>query len=154
MTASEPRHRVLLIDDDELISGSLRQYLGENGFAVDAAHDRTSAELLMAANSYAAVLLDPYLTGGVCADGNFDLLRRVCAMQPHAAMMVLTAYGSPALARAVAECNVQILAKPQSVVFLERIIRGAIGSRRVPGALDASPLSNPRLLTTDKGHPV
>jgi DNA-binding NarL/FixJ family response regulator len=144
MNANEAQHRVLLIDDDELISGSLRQYLGENGYAVDAAHDRTSSELLMAAHSYAAVLLDPYLTGGVCANGNSELLRRVCAMQPHAAMLVLTAYGSPALARTVAECNVRILPKPQSVVFLERLIRGAIASRLGAGALDAAPLSPAR----------
>jgi DNA-binding NtrC family response regulator len=127
MSASVPttRQRILLIDDDELISGSLRQYLVQQGCTVDVALETSAAEELMAANAYATVVVDPYLTGGIHRD-NGALLDRVYALQRQAAVIVLTAYGSAALESAVARGDVSaLLRKPQSVVALERLIRGA-----------------------------
>jgi DNA-binding NtrC family response regulator len=119
------RQRILLIDDDELICGSLRQYLLLQGCDVDVALEPATAVELMAAHEYRAVVIDPYLTGGIHPD-NTALLDRVCALRRHAAVIVLTAYGSAALELAAARCNVTaLLTKPQSVVVLERIIRGA-----------------------------
>jgi DNA-binding NtrC family response regulator len=119
------RQRILLIDDDELISGSLRQYLLLQGCAVDVAVTPGAAEGLMGAGQYGTVIVDPYLTGGIHHD-NAGLLDRVCAMQPRASVIVLTAYGSAALESAAARCGVTaLLRKPQSVVTLERLIRGA-----------------------------
>lgn len=121
---SSTRQRILLIDDDELISGSLRQYLELQGCIVDVALDAFAAEGLMAANAYATVVVDPYLTGGIHHD-NDALLDRVCALQSRASVIVLTAYASPALESAAARCAVTaVLTKPQSVVILERLIRG------------------------------
>jgi DNA-binding NtrC family response regulator len=120
------RQRILLIDDDELISGSLHQYLVLHGFAVDVALTLATSEELLAANRYATVVVDPYLTGGV-HDDHAELLERVCALQPHASIIVLTAYRSAALDSAAAQCRVTaLLRKPQSVVSLERLIRGAV----------------------------
>jgi DNA-binding response OmpR family regulator len=138
MSESEAQHRVLLIDDDELVSGSLRQYLGENGFAVDAAPEPATAMVLMSANLYSVILVDPYLTGGVRSD-NAELLQRVCAMQRDAAIIVLTAYGCPSLEQAAADCNVTaMLTKPQSVVFLENMIRTSARSAQ-PAVRDVAP---------------
>lgn len=124
-SADATRQRILLIDDDELISGSLRQYLLMQGCAVDVAVTPGTSERLMAATQYAAVVVDPYLTGGIHHD-NAGLLDRVCALQPHASVIVLTAYASAALESAAARCRVTaLLRKPQSVVTLERLIRGA-----------------------------
>ena len=133
MIESEPRQRVLLIDDDELICGSLRQYLTAHGFAVEVALEPAAADLLMSANLYRVILVDPYLTGGVRTD-NAELLQRVCALQHDAAIIVLTAYGCPSLERAAADCNVTaMLTKPQSVVFLENVIRSSARSARAAG---------------------
>jgi DNA-binding NtrC family response regulator len=122
MNEQSQRQRILLIDDDELICGSLRRYLTAHGLAVDVALDSVSAGLRMAANEYSVVLVDPYLTGGVRADQH-ELLEAICHSQPRAAVIVLTAYGSPALARIAAQCNVAaLLTKPQSVVFLNQLI--------------------------------
>jgi DNA-binding NtrC family response regulator len=119
------RQRTLLIDDDELISGSLRQYLVLQGCAVDVAVTPAASEGLMAVNRYSTVIVDPYLTGGIHHD-SAELLDRVCALQPHASVIVLTAYSSEALASAAVRCRVTaLLRKPQSVVDLERLIRGA-----------------------------
>jgi DNA-binding NtrC family response regulator len=122
---SSTRQRILLIDDDELICGSLRQYLVQQGCTVDVALEPSAAECLLAANAYGTIIIDPYLTGGIHHD-NTALLDRVCALRRQASVIVLTAYGSAALERAAARCDVTALfRKPQSVVFLERIIRGA-----------------------------
>jgi DNA-binding NtrC family response regulator len=130
MSASTPstRRKILLIDDDELIAGSLREYLAVRGCEVDAAADAVAAEGLMAAGTYDVVLVDPYLTGGVRYP-NAELLERVCALQPRASMIVLTAYTSPALARTAAGCGATaVLSKPQSILNLERLIRGTSGA--------------------------
>lgn len=125
MSASDTSgRRVLLIDDDESIAGSLRSYLLMSGFDVDVALEPSAAESLMAANEYRTVVVDPYLTG--VHDRHSALLGRVCALQKTAAIIVLTAYSSPALARVASECKVDaLLTKPQSVVFLKSLIRSA-----------------------------
>jgi DNA-binding NtrC family response regulator len=127
--------RILLIDDDELISGSLRQYLVLQGCTVDVALEATAAEELMAVHAYTTVVVDPYLTGGIHHD-NGALLDRVCALQQHASVIVLTAYGSAALKSTAARYDVTaVLTKPQSVVFLDRLIRGtAVAVTDVPSA--------------------
>jgi DNA-binding NtrC family response regulator len=126
VSASIPstQQRILLIDDDELICGSLRQYLAVQGCIADVALEPSAAEALMAAHQYATVVIDPYLTGGIHHD-SAELLERVCTLQAGASIIVLTAYGSPAVERAAARCNVTaLLRKPQSVLSLERLIRG------------------------------
>lgn len=138
MIARQPQQRVLLIDDDEVICGSLRQYLVANGFDVDVALEPASADLLMSAHHYAAIVVDPYLTGGVSARSDAELVLHICAAQRQAAIIVLTAYSSASLASAATECGVAaLLAKPQSVFSLERTIRSA-ASPRVPGVLSTS----------------
>jgi DNA-binding NtrC family response regulator len=128
------RQRILLIDDDELISGSLRQYLVLQGCAVDVAVNPGSAEGYMAAVRYRTVIVDPYLTGSILYD-NAGLLDRVCDLQPQASVIILTAYASAAIESAAARCRVTaLLRKPQSVVTLERLIRGAAPAASGPSA--------------------
>jgi DNA-binding NtrC family response regulator len=132
------RQRILLIDDDELICGSLRQYLLLQGCDVDVALEPGAAEELMAAGEYGTVIVDPYLTGGIHHD-NDALLDRVCTLQPRASVIVLTAYGSAALEGVAARCRVTaLLRKPQSVVYLERLIRGAATAAAEPRGTNTS----------------
>lgn len=127
MSASIPgtQQRILLIDDDELICGSLRQYLVMQGCAVDVALEPSAADALMAQNEYSTIVVDPYLTGEI--RDNAALIDRVCLLRRRASVIVLTAYGSPALESAAARGDVKaLLRKPQPVVYLERLIRGAV----------------------------
>src|ERR1051326_7048435 len=96
--------KVLLIDDDDLIAGSLRSYLVKNGCNVDVALDPREAERLMSDSAYDVIIVDPYLTGGI-HHGNGDLLERVARLQRRATLFVLTAYSSPELARSAANCR-------------------------------------------------
>jgi DNA-binding NtrC family response regulator len=125
--------KVLLIDDDDLIAGSLRSYLVKNGCNVDVALDPREAERLMSDSAYDVIIVDPYLTGGI-HHGNGDLLERVARLQRRATLFVLTAYSSPELARSAANCRATaLLTKPQSVLHLDRLVRGAsIDTRSSP----------------------
>jgi len=121
---------VLLIDDDDLIAGSLRQYLTMHGCDVDVAVALPLAEELMRGRSYDVVLVDPFFTGAIHAD-SVALLGSICSLQPRAALIVLTAYASPELEHAVASCQgAGLLTKPQSVVYLSQLMAGT--SMRAP----------------------
>ncbi|HKO54400.1 MAG TPA: response regulator [Thermoanaerobaculia bacterium] len=130
MTAISPiARRVLLIDDDDMIAGSLRQYLVTRGCDVDVALEPMAARALMMHASYSVVLLDPYLTGGVHRDGS-ALIDAVCHLQPRASVIILTGYDSPALARIAADCHVAaLLTKPQPVVVLSQLIAAQAAAR-------------------------
>jgi two-component system response regulator RegA len=124
MTTSTSRAetRVLLIDDDELIAGSLRRYLVTQGFAVDVALEPASAAKLMASSAYGVVVVDPYLTGEVVhsTDALIETVRR---LQPLASLIVLTGYSSPALhVAATLNGAAAVLSKPQSVTCLGDLI--------------------------------
>jgi DNA-binding NtrC family response regulator len=118
------KQKILLIDDDELIADSLREYLSTQGCDVDVALDPSTAVALMTAQRFDIVMVDPYLTGGVHRDGG-DLVGKVRVLQPAAKVIVLTGYGSPELVRDAADGKVSaLLAKPQSIPFLSQFLVG------------------------------
>lgn len=117
--------RVLLIDDDESIAGSLFQYLLLQGCDVHVAVDSASAASLMAKQRYDVVVVDPYLTGGVLHDDG-ALLAMIRGQQPSAALIVLTGYGSSTLKISAERQRASaVLAKPQPVTFLSQMIADA-----------------------------
>jgi DNA-binding NtrC family response regulator len=123
MTAIVPstQGRVLLIDDDELIAGSLRQYLCRQGVDVDVAVEHDAATKMMRAQRYGVVVVDPYLTGGVHLEEQ-ELIDSISSLQPAAEVIVVTGYGSPELAQRATDSKLSLLAKPQSVVALSELI--------------------------------
>ena len=125
------RDPILLIDDDQFIAGSLKQYLVANEWDVDVAGDRSAAEELMRTRQYGVVLVDPYLTRTLDEDRE-TLLSSARQLQPDAALIVLTAYGSPDVERAAKDCQaIALLGKPQSVLSLTEMIDAA-SQRRIP----------------------
>lgn len=114
--------RVLLIDDDELISISLRHYLSARGCEVHVATDRSTAEELLTANVYSVVLVDPYLTGEVHHNIG-ALIATIREMQPEARVLVSTAYIQPDITTIARHYEVAaVVIKPQSVVFLSQLV--------------------------------
>ena len=116
---------ILLIDDDELIAGSLRHFLQARGCAVTVAAETGAAIARMEAGRYAVVVVDPYLTASGLAD-RLSLVRTTRELQPEASLIVLTAYASPELERELAGYAVSaVLTKPQPVSVLGQIVAAA-----------------------------
>lgn len=116
---------ILLVDDDELIAGSLRSYLLQRGIDCDLAGHVQLATAYMQSRRYAVVVVDPYLTGGA-GRGAEALLTRIRSLQPDAAILVATAYASAGLAR-----HGRVIEKPQPVPTLTQLILAA-SARREP----------------------
>jgi len=125
MTKRSTGRQILLIDDDELVCGSLRQFLLTQGCTVSVADDLATAEALMLTREYDVVLVDPYLTTGV-REANGAIVDRIRMLQPKAKVIVLTGYDTPALLTIAKHHNVaEFLTKPRSVVAIGDAIRRA-----------------------------
>jgi DNA-binding NtrC family response regulator len=122
---------ILLIDDDELIAGSLRDYLVAKNLRVDVALDAASAAVLMSERQYGTIVVDPYLTGGVHS-ANASLVAHIRFLQPASRIIVLTGYGSSTLLHAAETDDATLLVfKPQSVPGLSELIHNI--PARIPG---------------------
>ncbi len=83
--------RILLVEDDRPLAGALLALLAMSGYAVDCTHDASSAEAMLAAETFDLVILDlnlPELDG-------LALLKRMRARSGGPAVLILTARGSP-----------------------------------------------------------
>ena len=113
---------ILLIDDDEFIAGSLRDYLITRGLAVDVALEPAAAEALMRERHYGTIVVDPFLTGAI-HDESATLIGKIRSLQPRSSVMILTGYGSAAVLHAAAsDAGTTLLFKPQSITHLSQLI--------------------------------
>ena len=83
--------RILLVEDNQARAEGLTAILRGSGYAVDAVADGASAEAVVAAETYDLVILDLNLPE---MDG-LDVLRAMRARANKAAVMILTARGTP-----------------------------------------------------------
>ncbi|HEX4858203.1 MAG TPA: two-component system response regulator OmpR [Usitatibacteraceae bacterium] len=70
---SEPRHRILVVDDDLRLRDLLKRYLAEQGFAVDTLPDGKGLERAFSRNRYDLMVLDIMLPG----EDGFAVCRRL-----------------------------------------------------------------------------
>jgi two-component system, NtrC family, response regulator HydG len=119
--------RLLIVDDDEVISGALFQHLVTRGIQPDLALDGPAAEKLLADNDYPVILMDAYLTGQVQSTA-FELIDRVSELRPDSTILLLTAYGSKQLAEhAAAHPHIALMAKPKPVAYIADLIEVLLG---------------------------
>ena len=83
--------RILLVEDNQALAEGLSTILRGSGYAVDAVSDGASAEAVAAAEAYDLVILDLNLPE---MDG-LEVLRSMRARHNRAAVMILTARGTP-----------------------------------------------------------
>jgi two-component system, OmpR family, response regulator len=81
--------RVLLVEDEEELRGSIARRLRASGFAVDEAPDFASAELAVGVNEYDCLVLDRMLPGGDA----LDLVVRLRSGRHRVPALCLTAPG-------------------------------------------------------------
>ena len=118
--------RLLIVDDDEVISGALFQHLITRGIRPDLALDGLAAEKLLSDHDYPLILMDAYLTGHLQVTA-FELINRVSELRPDSKILLLTAYGSKQLAEhAATHPRITMVAKPKPVPFLADLIEGLL----------------------------
>ena len=88
---SAPRHRVLVVDDEERIRLVLARILRARGIAADAAADGADAVAMTVSGSYDLVILDLLMPG---QDG-FSALREIMRRRPDQAVLVLSCLSDP-----------------------------------------------------------
>ncbi|HVX83735.1 MAG TPA: sigma-54 dependent transcriptional regulator [Phycisphaerae bacterium] len=82
--------RLLLVDDDPLIMGSLSEFLRLEGYTVDTAADGAQAVEMLAANRYNLVLTDVNMP----RSNGLELLRNIRSNYPDIVVLVITGYGT------------------------------------------------------------
>lgn len=86
-----PRHRVLIVDDEERIRLVLARILRARGIAADAVSDGADAIARTVSGSYDLVILDLLMPG---QDG-FSALREIMRRRPDQAVLVLSCLSDP-----------------------------------------------------------
>ncbi len=101
--------RLLVVDDDRALRGSLERVLTQNGYQVQTAESAAQARSQLEAQGFALVLLDLVLPD---AEG-LELLREIKATQPGTEVLVVTAFGSiESAVEAIREGAYDYLTKP------------------------------------------
>jgi DNA-binding response OmpR family regulator len=84
--------RILLIDDEEVITFGFSRVLGGPGVVVDCAQSADEARILIDTNSYAAAVVDLRLSNSTDLEG-LELINHLKAKQAKCRIIMLTAYG-------------------------------------------------------------
>ncbi|MBN1578171.1 MAG: response regulator [Chitinispirillaceae bacterium] len=84
--------RILVIDDEEVISFGFSMVLKEPGVEVDCAQTAEDARNLIAAHRYDVAIIDLRLSDSTEMEG-FDCIRLLRSSQSNCRVIVLTAYG-------------------------------------------------------------
>jgi DNA-binding response OmpR family regulator len=122
--------RLLVVDDEESIRFSMKEYFSLQGYRVDAAQDLEEAEQLVEATDYDVIIEDLRLGPAQKPDG-FEMIKFIRGHNSHARIVVLTAYGSDEMEKeARANGADAFLRKPKPLSHVAQVIQGLIESPR------------------------
>ncbi len=119
--------RVLVVDDEPLIRWSVTETLGDLGLAVEEAGDAASAlrAISIAELPFDVIVLDLHLPDM----NDLSLLVTIRQRLPAAAVVLMTAFGSPEIVAEAVELGVcGVLSKPFELGELSRMVLGAKGA--------------------------
>ena len=122
------RHKILVVDDEDLIRWSIRQKLSKWGYSSVEADSCASARAVFDRESADLILLDVRLPDG----SGLDFLRHVREQAPETVVVMMTAYG--VLADAIEALRLgayDFVAKPLEFEELERTIQNALDALRL-----------------------
>jgi len=119
---------MLIIDDEESICFSMKEYFSLHGFRVDAASDLEEAEKLIEAGDYTIVIQDLRLTTMRKSDG-LDIIKLIRNHNCQTKIIVLTAYGSAEMEiEAIRRGADVFLLKPKPLSQVAQVIQGLLES--------------------------
>src|SRR5262245_55849577 len=120
MTTGVLPRRVLIVDDEPLIRWCIGQTLGTAGYGITEAQDAASALLALSdMPDPDVILLDLRLPDS----SDLNLLQRIRTIAPAAAVVVMTAFGTPEItAEALCLGARAVLTKPFDMQDLEHVV--------------------------------
>lgn len=120
---SQPRAKILLVDDEPNVLFTAQEILRRENYAVDAVADGNSAVKAIESSSYDLVLTDLKMEG---MDG-LELLAHVRQRSPHTVTVMMTGYASVDSAlEAVRNGAYEYLLKPVAVEELKQAVRRSL----------------------------
>lgn len=127
----DPKSRhLLVVDDEESICFSMRDYFSQHGFKVDTAREMDEAESLIKVTDYNVIIQDLRLGLARHPDG-LDIIKLVHKRNPETRIVVLTSYGSTeAEAEARRAGADAFLRKPKPLSQVAQVVQGLIESPR------------------------
>ena len=118
--------RILIVDDELSVRGSLEEWFREDGFAVETAEDGQAALRAMDRGPYDIVLLDLKMPG---MDG-IAVQKRIREIDPAATIIILTAYASVETAVEALKLGAfDYVTKPVDPDDLSNLVRNALHTR-------------------------
>ena len=128
-TSEFVKPHILIVDDEESICSSMKDYFSRGGFVVDTARDVDEAERLIEIGEYSALIQD--LRMGIKGRNGLEVIRFARLRHPSMRIVVLTAHGSP---QAENEARLHgadaFLRKPQPLSQVAQVVRGLIEAPR------------------------
>jgi len=121
-TKKSPRH-VLVVDDEPLIRWSVAESLSDLGYDVEQASDATSALRKVTTTSlpYDVVVLDLRLPDM----SDLSLLGTLRQLLPNAALVLMTAFGTPEILAEAQTLGASVINKPFELDDLTRLVTEA-----------------------------
>ena len=143
---SQRRRRVLVVDDDQAVQVSLALLLKQAGYHAACADDPRAALALLVAEPFDLVLQDMNFSLQTSGEEGLDLLARIKAAHPALPVLLMTAWGSIALAvRGVKAGAANFFTKPWDNAQLLDLIAATLD-------LGAPPAPQPSRAALDAKH--
>ena len=120
---------ILVVDDDASVTASLALLLRQNGYAVRTASSPAEALAVLEAEAPTAVLQDMNFSRETSGEEGLALLRAVRARRPGVPVILMTAWGSIALAvEGIKAGAADFVTKPWTNAQLLQSVRTAAGA--------------------------
>jgi DNA-binding NtrC family response regulator len=121
---------LLVVDDEESICFSMREYFSQHGFKVDTASEIEEAEGLIKATDYRVIIQDLRLGMTRNPDG-IEIIKLVHKRNPDTRIIVLTSYGSKEVEEEARRAGADaFLRKPKPLSQVAQVVQGLIESPR------------------------
>jgi DNA-binding NtrC family response regulator len=115
-------HRLLIVDDEEAIVVTMKEYFETYGHEVDVARGREEAEAFLLASSYSLMIVDLRLHPVRETDG-LDLLAIVRERFPRTRVVLFTGYATPEVVSEARRLGADaFLQKPQALSDVARVV--------------------------------
>ena len=121
--------RLLVVDGEDSICFSLKEYFTMQGYEVDTARELDDAEKLVEGNQYDVIIQDLRLGPALKPDG-LELIEFSRMQNPSSRIIVLTAYGSAEMElEAFRRGADAFLRKPKPLSHVAQVIQGLLESQ-------------------------